>query len=86
MDEPHYDFQIPTPQGPMPLRIPHSAMARCRCGCGLFKMLYRVTWVKPRNILNAPLICCQQPVYVCESCCHELNPPQPEPAGKLLET
>lgn len=63
-----HEFNMQTPQGLIAFKVPHSQMKACSCGCHYFDKRYHVTWAKPANMLNAPIICLNVEVYVCSRC------------------
>lgn len=69
-----HDFQLPTPQGMAVVKVPHSAMKICPCGCDRYVSQFHVTWGKPQGVLGAQPLCMRVEVFVCADCKRELRP------------
>jgi hypothetical protein len=69
-----HDFQIPTPHGIAVVKVPHSAMKICACGCDRYVQQFHVTWGKPQGVLGAQAMLMQVQIFVCAQCGRELSP------------
>lgn len=69
-----HEFIIQTPQGAAKLSVPGEEMKVCPCGCDLFRMSSRITWIKPQGVLGAKPLCLRVEVFLCEQCGKEVTP------------
>lgn len=70
-----HEFQVPGPAGQVGvLRVSHSKMKICGCGCDRFVQQFNVGWGRPSAVLGAPLICLSAPLWLCAKCGEELTP------------
>lgn len=63
-----HEFRIQTPQGMAQVKVPHSQMKKCVCGCDRFQTQYHVAIVKPNGLLNAPPMTLRVELYACVEC------------------
>ncbi len=69
-----YNFTIDTPAGRGNVSIPHDQVKVCPCGSDLFRLLYRVIYVKPPGAVGVEPQQLIVQVFVCDSCNREVSP------------
>lgn len=80
-----HTLHMQTPQGVAAVKIPHSKMKRCPCGCDRFVPQANVGYIKP-PVLGAEPLQITTPVFVCAECGVELAMTHPQVGDpKLVE-